>query len=110
MTSSDVESCRLEKSQVAPGRAKQVFYDTTPPQAIVSMSSQGVNGPNFSDTTFAHKSLRKHIIVLIFTVIILILAALGLGLGLGLRRQEKGDPPSSLIPSRYACILIPGRG
>ncbi|KAL9636704.1 MAG: hypothetical protein Q9204_002151 [Flavoplaca sp. TL-2023a] len=89
----------------APGGEMQVFYDSSPPEALAIKSAEPVTSPshlqspsrlNATPTPRRHK---KHLLLTIAIVVPVIALGLGLGLGLGLRQRESQDIKESTTVS-----------
>ncbi|KAL9028879.1 MAG: hypothetical protein Q9180_007102, partial [Flavoplaca navasiana] len=90
--------------EVAPGRGIQVFYDSTPPEALIIKPEETATSPYAVIATPAPKRRNKHLIFIIALVILTIALGLGLGLGLGLRQREDQDTKASTAVSTDAGI------
>lgn len=73
------------------GKEPQVFYDSSPPEAVPINVPENVASPNTNDATTTLKPRRKRKILIIAIVVLAIALGLGLGLGLGLRQRGKPD-------------------
>ncbi|KAL8898331.1 MAG: hypothetical protein Q9207_006758, partial [Kuettlingeria erythrocarpa] len=93
--------------EASPGQGPQVFYDTSPPEALQVRPPEHQNGPPPDDIT-PERNSRKKLIILSLTVTALIAVALGVGLTLGLRSRGKGDVRSpATLPSTSTTLIQP---
>ncbi|KAL8657460.1 MAG: hypothetical protein Q9226_001889 [Calogaya cf. arnoldii] len=89
--------------EVAPGREAQVYYNNSPPEAIVSSYLQNVSDVNLGKDAPSARSTRKILVVAMIAAFILTATALGVGLGVGLRQKEKSA--SSLASTDFASTI-----
>ncbi|KAL8843770.1 MAG: hypothetical protein Q9176_001732 [Flavoplaca citrina] len=90
--------------EVAPGRGIQVFYDSTPPEALIIKPEETATSPYSIIATPTPQRRNKHLLLIIALVILAIALGLGLGLGLGLRQRENQDTKASTTVSADSSI------
>ncbi|KAL8982324.1 MAG: hypothetical protein Q9205_003124 [Flavoplaca limonia] len=90
--------------EVAPGRGIQVFYDSTPPEALIIKPEETATRPYSIIATPTPQRRNKNLLLIIALVILAIALGLGLGLGLGLRQRENQDTKASTTVSADSSI------
>ncbi|KAL8647479.1 MAG: hypothetical protein Q9226_006411 [Calogaya cf. arnoldii] len=79
--------------EVAPGRGIQVFYDSSPPEALTIKPEETIANPSLLNANPPPKRRKKRTLLIVAIVVLAITLSLGLGLGLGLglRQAEEQD-------------------
>lgn len=80
---------------MAPSRGAQVYYNSSPPEAIVDNSLEDASDLNSEKEASSTRKPRKILIFTVLAAVLLVTISLGVGLGIGLRQQEKDITPSA---------------
>ena len=93
-----------------PSRGIQVFYDSTPPEALIIKPEETATSPHSFIATSNPKRRNNHLLFIIVLVILAIALALGLGLGLGLglrQQTNQGTKASTTVSADSGIANTP---
>ena len=83
---------------MTPGREAQVYYHTSPPEAIVDTCLEDTSDLNSEKDVPSTRKPRKMLVFAVLAAVLLVIIGLSVGLGVGLRHREKDITPSSPGP------------